>query len=361
MRILYVCGTYVPASGGSEKSAHTLLRELVKRGYEVLVITSFGPDRGKRESKIDQVPVIRVSDDELENVLNKARIRFNPTVILTQLIWSNIVLKWAKYHRIPTAYFVRTVGGRLKLTNNHPFSPDIIFSNSENTRAFIKNEWHRDSIVVYPIVDFKDYIVKDRNPVYIVMFNPVKVKGGEIFKSIAKKMTGYKFMAVEGWHHLKDKKMGNWDMKKMKLMSDAYGESKVLVPEEVDLSGVKNIKYVKAVNDVRKIYKKTRILLLPSLWEEASARVIREAMINGIPVVASDTGGTREIVGRGGIIIKNFFNINNWICNIKKLDDSERYLQLSKRAKREALKFDYRKEVDKVESALRTFLKLNKK
>ena len=189
------------------------------------------------------------------------------------------------------------------------------------------------------------------------MFNPIKVKGGEIFRKIAIKMPRYKFLAVEGWHQLKEKSMGEWDMEKMKLMASAYGETKILIPEVVNLSDVKNIKYIKAVEDVSQIYRKTRILLLPSLWEEASARVIREAMINGIPVIASNTGGTKEIVGKGGIVIKDYLDINKWITEIKKFDDEEYYSNFSAIARKEASKFDYKKEVAKVEIALKRILR----
>ena len=41
-------------------------------------------------------------------------------------------------------------------------------------------------------------------------------------------------------------------------------------------------------------------VLLPSLWHESGARVIVEAQVNGIPVLASDTGGSAELIGRGG-------------------------------------------------------------
>lgn len=356
MKILYVCGTYIPASGGSEKSSHTLLRELVKRGHRVLVVTGFGPGARKERIIKDGVRVLRIDNSRLLTTLDMVKNELKPDVILTQLIWSDKVLKWAKSEKLPTAYFVRSVGGRLNLTKRHPLSPDIIFSNSKNTAQFVRKKWCRSSVVVYPIVDFKDYIVKNRRPVYLTMFNPVKIKGGEIFKRIALEIPEYKFLAVEGWHHLKEKSFGRWDYQKMRLMANAYGEKEVLIPEEVDLSGIKNIKYIKAVKDVRKIYQKTKILLLPSLWEEASARVIREAMVNGIPVIASDTGGTREVIDKGGIVIENYLKTNSWIQEIKKFDNEEYYINFSKIAKREALKFNYHKEINKVELALKTII-----
>jgi Glycosyltransferase len=36
------------------------------------------------------------------------------------------------------------------------------------------------------------------------------------------------------------------------------------------------------------------VLLVPSLWAEARSRIVVEAMLRGVPVIASDTGGIPE-------------------------------------------------------------------
>jgi hypothetical protein len=53
----------------------------------------------------------------------------------------------------------------------------------------------------------------------------------------------------------------------------------------------------------RDIYTQTRLLLVPSVAEEASARVVAEALVNGIPVIASDRGGLPENCAGGGLIL----------------------------------------------------------
>ena len=46
--------------------------------------------------------------------------------------------------------------------------------------------------------------------------------------------------------------------------------------------------------DVDRIFARTRVLLAPSLWQEACPLVVTEAMLRAIPVVSSDVFGLPE-------------------------------------------------------------------
>lgn len=54
---------------------------------------------------------------------------------------------------------------------------------------------------------------------------------------------------------------------------------------------------------MKSIYAETAVLLAPSLGFESWGRVATEAVMNGIPVLASTTGGLPEAVGSGGIVL----------------------------------------------------------
>lgn len=45
----------------------------------------------------------------------------------------------------------------------------------------------------------------------------------------------------------------------------------------------------------KEIYAKTKVLLVPSLWQEPAGRVVAEAAVNGIPSIVSDRGGLEEM------------------------------------------------------------------
>jgi len=64
-----------------------------------------------------------------------------------------------------------------------------------------------------------------------------------------------------------------------------------------------NLTYWGHIADMREFYSQIRLLLVPSLVEEAFGRVILEAAVNGLPVIANDIGGIPEALGEGGVLV----------------------------------------------------------
>ena len=56
----------------------------------------------------------------------------------------------------------------------------------------------------------------------------------------------------------------------------------------------RNIEVLDPVVDIDEIFRRTRVLLVPSLWAEARSRIVVEAMLRGVPVMAADVGGIAE-------------------------------------------------------------------
>lgn len=116
-------------------------------------------------------------------------------------------------------------------------------------------------------------ISKKKSNTYVTLVNHHPIKGREIFNAIASKMPNKNFLAVESWPDV-----------------PSYN----LRPDNIVLSKFKK--------DVISIYNKTRIILIPSLCNEGPARVIIEAMLNEIPVIAHKIGSIPEI-GNGKIFL----------------------------------------------------------
>jgi NAD(P)-dependent dehydrogenase (short-subunit alcohol dehydrogenase family)/glycosyltransferase involved in cell wall biosynthesis/acyl dehydratase len=103
---------------------------------------------------------------------------------------------------------------------------------------------------------------------FVTMVNPCAVKGISVFVALAQSLPDLQFAAVPSW-----------------------GTTGV---DLAALQKLPNIQLLKPVDNIDEIFARTRILLVPSLWAEAFARIVAEAMLRGIPVLASNVGGLPE-------------------------------------------------------------------
>lgn len=199
---------------------------------------------------------------------------------------------------------------------------DIIVTNSEFVKTVANNYGVKVKEVIYPTIRLKDYKTKRKEAEYITLIIPAKRKGVEIFLKIVDKMSDKKFLAV--------------------------GKSEKIR----ELRKRRNITHIRWSKDMRKIYSKTKILLVPSIWQEPFGRVVVEAMCNGIPCIVSNVGGLPEAVGNAGIIIDNPNDVMSWINQIRKLENNKFYNKLSKKSLKRAKKFDFKKEYEKFKKLL---------
>lgn len=150
---------------------------------------------------------------------------------------------------------------------------------------------------------------------YVTMINPHRVKGLDTFLEIAREMRQTRFLLLESW----------------KLGDD------ILAALKTQLESLPNVRFERRVTDMRSIYAKTRLLLVPSRWEEGFGMVAIEAQSCGIPVIASARGGLPEAVGEGGILVRDYTRTAAWLHAIRQvLEDPDAYRAFSERARRHA-------------------------
>jgi glycosyltransferase involved in cell wall biosynthesis len=121
------------------------------------------------------------------------------------------------------------------------------------------------------------------------------------------------------------------------------------------LAPLPNVTFVPPQSDMRKVYAECKILLAPSVWEEAYGRVATEAQISGIPVVASARGGLPEAVGPGGVLLDPDQPIADWVAAVRKLwSDQDYYSALSAAATAHAARpeISFEHQVDAFERAM---------
>lgn len=114
----------------------------------------------------------------------------------------------------------------------------------------------------------------------------------------------------------------------------------------IRLENLTNVTFAPNRADMREVYAGTRILLFPSLWEEAFGQSIVEAQLNGIPVLASRRGGIPEALNGAGFLldvpdrclrdyraIPTAEEVQPWVAQIRVLlEDPEAYEQARRRA-----------------------------
>jgi surfactin synthase thioesterase subunit len=103
---------------------------------------------------------------------------------------------------------------------------------------------------------------------FVTLVNPCAVKGISIFLALAERMPEVRFAAVPTW--------GTSDH------------------DRAELAGHPNVHILDPVDDIEVLLDSTRVLLVPSLWAEARSRIVLEAMLRGVPAIASNVGGIPE-------------------------------------------------------------------
>jgi len=103
--------------------------------------------------------------------------------------------------------------------------------------------------------------------------------------------------------------------------------------------------------DIREVYKKTRLLIMPSTYE-SWGRTATEAMCSGIPIICTSTGGLVENCGKAGIYVER--TAEAYALAIEKLDAQKLYLRKSKDCRIRSHELDPVKELAQFNEWLKT-------
>ena len=112
---------------------------------------------------------------------------------------------------------------------------------------------------------------------YVLMINPCVVKGISIFLELAGRFPDIPFAALTGWGTTRQ--------------------------DREAMSRVPNITILETVPGIDDVLSQSRLLLMPSLWLEGFGLIAMEAMLRGLPVIASDSGGLKEAKAGTGFVI----------------------------------------------------------
>lgn len=316
MRVLFATNhEYLPQrSGGSESSTHDLCNALIKANNQVGVLCCLNPtgyiglvNRLKRRIMSQNFPKDQCMGypvyrgwSPVKNGIEETIGDFKPSVVVIQAGAPIELVKEFLAKKIPTVLYLRDVefdkmGGSL-----FEDSYLLYIANSSFTAKKTKQVFNISSHVIPPLVNPEKYRTSTtrRNVVFVC---PFPQKGVEIALALAEARSDIPFVFVESW---------------------PLGDARFLELQKRTKS-IGNVQLRRRVADMREIYRDAKLLLVPSICEEAWGRVVTEAHYSGIPVLASTSGGLPESVGSGGLLVNPDSSIDEWVDALSKLWDNE--------------------------------------
>jgi L-malate glycosyltransferase len=296
MKIAVISDLWLPFPGGAERMIYNVARELKNRGHEIHVLCSYE----NAKTFDDIVPYFKsigvtkynhcpghTHEDGWSDIL-KWLLPLNADVILTHGFFANEFNADMNQLGIP----------RVQLTYNGKRNPNagLVVYCSDYTRQ--RADARPEDMVILPPA-FEDCVAPVHGN-YIGFIKPIPHKGAEFVFSLAGHCSNREFMILHGeWTHIE-------------IIRD-----------------LPNVTYLTAVNDIRDFYSRCRIVLIPSLAEDAGT-VPQEAALNGIPCLSSNVMGLPE-TNKGGIVLPH--DVQQWAAEIDKLDSPVYYREIVNRQK----------------------------
>lgn len=197
---------------------------------------------------------------------------------------------------------------------------DLIVSNSRYLQGVLRARAAISSHVIAPFIDVSAAAIAPHRDSFDAIRDAITFvgldawKGAEIAIRIAQELPDRKFLFLDG----------------PRASPKLKAEARVL----------SNVTCVSWTDDMGSIFAKTRILLMPSVWEEPFGRLPVEAGAHGVPTLASARGGLAESVGDGGALIDLPNDIAQWTQQILALDDPLHFANCSAAARRHAATFE---------------------
>jgi glycosyltransferase involved in cell wall biosynthesis len=312
---------YLPElTGGIESTTHEMCHALMARGCEVAVFSRtrrmsrfawkarFNRSIGRAALARDRTlgyPVYRTRTPLA--AVDAACKAFAPTLAVVQ---SGAIVPLAREFAsrgVPTVVFLHNLTYS-QMGGDFFSHPRVSYATvSEFMASALKEKLGIAPIVIAPLIVPERYATATSRDV-ATFVNPTPIKGLEIALHLARRRPDIQFEFVE-----------SWPLRRRERQSLTQA-----------LADLPNVRFQPRVSDMRAVYARSRVLLAPSQWREPWGRVVAEAQLNGIPVVASNTGGLPEVVGDGGLLVTPHDDPAAWEAALAQAwDDSATYERLS--------------------------------
>jgi len=327
LRILFVHSRpWMPQLvGGVETTTFDLCHQLQRMGHEAAVMSELG--RGDRVWLANRVMSRLTQRAFPSSVFHGTRVYrgYGPQSALAEVTadfrpedlvvpggsdWAYTLAAQCARTGIRTAFYFHELVSVRKLTDFTTLDGMPLIANSAYTAREVRKLIGRDAAVVPPLVNAAAYRTASTRR-HVTMVNPRKMKGGQTALELAQACPDIPFVFVEAWHTHDP------------FVADLRAAARRLA----------NVTWRPATPDMRSVYAGTRVMLVPSQWEETWGRVVSEAQVSGIPALATNYAALPESVGPGGLLIARDAPLPEWVHALRTLwDDHGLYETLSQRA-----------------------------
>ncbi|MBI5085654.1 MAG: glycosyltransferase family 4 protein [Acidobacteria bacterium] len=290
MRVLLASNaSYDPPRGGSTRSNLAWLRHLARAGHQVSVVCPTVEGRQDTTTTPDGITVHSVKDLSFRaSVLGQfIRAEQPDWVLVSSEDVSHVLIREAG-QAAPSriVYLAHT-------PQFMPFGPESwhqdeaasaivrqaasVITIGGHMAGYVKDHLGRPAAVVHPPIYGRTAAWTPSRAGYVLMINPCAVKGLSIFLDLARRLPQTSFAALTGW-----------------------GTTSA---DRAALAALPNTRLLASVGDIDEALAPASLLLMPSLWYEGFGLIAMEAMLRGLPVVASNSGGLLEAKQDTGYVI----------------------------------------------------------
>lgn len=307
MRILASVHLYPPDHcAGAEMMLHEILLAMRARGHHVEVYL----DRSSAR-EWEGIPIHTEKTSDLRQLIAAS------DIVITHLDRTRYTIRVINRSK-PIVHLIHN-DKQLRFHRVKPNEADLVVCNSQWIEKAIK--WRGRTIVVPPPCNPERYRTTPGDAYTLI--NLGENKGAATFWQLARILKDRPFIGVVG------------------------GYSEQMIPDKIP----SNVELVEHTPNIKDVYARTRVLLMPSAYE-SWGRVGIEAAASGIPTIAHPTPGLLESLAKSGTFADRH-NIADWVEAIWALDDPETYRQKSEAARRRCDELHPDKSMDALERALR--------
>ena len=195
------------------------------------------------------------------------------------------------------------------LNNNHLHKDDLFHEITEHSYSYASSQFVND--VIYKFFNKKidvietislkdDYYVQNTEDYYVTLLNCHFNKGGFLLEKLIQELNINipLFLVYTEF----DDQLNLNTIQKLIDQRNSKKNINILFTEK---------------QEIKEIYKKTKIILIPSLCDETFCRVGYEAKMNNILIISTDSGNLKYLLKDYALFLKN--DVNLWINNIEKL------------------------------------------